>query len=58
MHNFETTSIFKIPFYGNFVMMFACLIFARNYNSSTTVSLKVLTLPLAVEPALCAIKHL
>ena len=51
MHNFETTSIFKIPFYGNFVMTFACLIFARNYNSSRRVFLKVLTLPVASKPA-------
>ena len=58
MHNFETTSIFKIPFYGNFVVTFACLIFARNYNSSRTVSLKVLNLSVAAEPALRAIKHL
>ena len=58
MYNFETTSIFKIPFYGNFVMTFARLIFARNYNSSRTVFLKVLTLPVASKPALRAIKHL
>ena len=36
----------------------ACLILARNYNSPRTVSVKVLTLPMATEPTLRAIKHL
>ena len=45
-------------FYGNFVMTFVCLILARNYNSPRTVSVKALTMPVATEPILRAIKHL
>ena len=53
----KTTGIFKISSYGDFVKTFACLILARNYNSPRTVSVKVLTLPVAAEPTLRVIKH-
>ena len=58
LHNFETTGIFKISSYGNFVTTFACLILASNYNSTRTLSVKVLTLPVPTQPNLHAIKHL
>ena len=53
----KTTGIFKISSYGDFVKTFACLILARNYNSPRTVSVKVLTLPVAAEPTLRVVKH-
>ena len=52
------SKIFKILSYGNFVTTFVCLILARNYNSPRTVSVKILTLPVATQPTLFAIKHL
>ena len=41
-----------------FVTTFSCLILTRNYNSTRTVSLQVLTLSVAAEPNLRAIKGL
>ena len=57
MQNFKTTGLFKILSYGNFVTTFACLILATNYNSPRTVSVKVLTLPVAAKSTLHATKH-
>ena len=57
LHNFETTGIFKISSYGNFITTFACLILARNYNSPRTISVKVLTMPVAAERTVRAVKH-
>ena len=41
----------------SFNTTFACLILARNYNSPRTISVKVLTMPVAAERTVRAVKH-
>ena len=56
---FSICIIFKqLTFLKFYLITFVCLILAKNYNSSRTVSIKLLTLPVAAQPTLIAIKHL
>ena len=56
---FSICIIFKqLTFLKFCLITFVCLILAKNYNSSRTVSIKLLTLPVAAQPTLIAIKHL
>ena len=56
--NSKQLAFWKKSSYGIFVTTFACLILKRNYNSPRTVSLKVLTLPVAAQTTFRALKGL